>query len=265
MKLLCFLIIISVSSAAVAVERVEFATHYDHPPFILDIKDQTGLVFDLANYLSKQSKGRYEFQVTFVPRERLQNYLVKKQKVVIPFVSPKWFDDVDQSRYLWTGILLMDQNVVVTLAKKKFEYKGPDSLTGKTMGYVLGHKMPAIEPLVNQGKIKREESPSMIGNFKKLVEGRVDFVVTGEMIAKDLIARENWQIRLSISKEPIDVFERRVLISPHSEVGLQKWLNIELKTLMRSPRWRTFLERYNAQNLSIAVPEESDRKPAKVD
>lgn len=253
-----------VSQMVAATEKVEFATHYDHPPFIVDLKKQEGLVFDFARYLSEKSKGRYEFQVTFVPRERLQTYLTKKQQVVIPFVSPKWFDDKAQTRYLWTSVMLMDQNIIVTLSKSKFEYKGLKSLKGKTMGYVLGHKMPDIEPLIAQGKIKSEVSPSMIGNFKKLVEGRVDFVVTGEMIARDLIARENWRSRLSISKAPLDVFERRVLVSPVTETHLQTWLNSEIRALMKSGQWQIFLERYNAQSLSIVTPGESFRPPTEV-
>jgi polar amino acid transport system substrate-binding protein len=197
------------------------------------MKQQEGLVFDLAKYLSKQSQGRYEFQVTYVPRARIETYLHKKKTVVVPFVSPKWFSDEAQTRYLWTDLLMMDQNVVVMQTKSPFDYKGVSSLNGKTMAYLLGHKVPVIDALISDGKIKREESPSMLGNFKKVVEGRADFLVTGEMAVRYIIEREHWQPNLRVGKEPVDVFERRILVSPVTEVALQQWLNSEVKVLIK--------------------------------
>lgn len=72
-------------------------------------------------------------------------------------------------------------------------------------------------------------------------------------------------MRLSIAKDPIDVFERRILVSPVSEVALQQWLNTEVKALMKSPQWQIFLERYSAEKLSALPLERSQRIPAKVD
>lgn len=259
MKLLWVLTFIFVCTTAKAAEQVEFATHYDYPPFVIDMKKQEGFVFDLAKYLSKQSKGRYDFQVTYVPRVRIENYLSKKKTVVVPFVSPKWFSDDNMNRYLWTDPLMKDQNVVVMQAKS-FEYKGLDSLTGKTIAYFLGHKIPALEPLISDGKIKREDGPSMIGNFRKVVEGRADFLVTGETVVRYIIEREHWQANLSIAKEPIDVFERRILISPITDTALQQWINSEIKALIKSNQWPTWLEHYNFEKLSTSAPTQSSTR-----
>lgn len=258
MKLLWAFLLTFVCVTANAVEQVEFATHYDYPPFVIDMKKQEGLVFDLAQYLSKQSKGRYEFQVTFVPRDRIENYLNKKKTVVVPFVSPKWFSDEEKNRYLWTDILMKDQNVVVSQTKSQFEYKGLESLYGKTMAYRLGHKIPVLDTLISEGKIKREDSPSMVGNFKKVIEGRADFLVTGETAVRYIIEQEHWQNNLSIAKEPIDVFERRILISPITDVALQQWLNNEVKVLLKSNQWPTLLEQYHFAKVTPA----SSRQPS---
>lgn len=251
--LLIFTFILSFASAKAA-EQIEFATHYDYPPFVIDMKKQEGFVFDLAKYLSKQSMGRYEFQVTYVPRVRIENYLNKKKTVVVPFVSPKWFSDEDMTRYLWTDPLMKDQNVVVSQTKSHFEYKGVESLNGKTMAYFLGHKIPALEPLISEGKIKREDGPSLVGNFKKVIEGRADFLVTGETVVRYIIAREHWQTNLSVAKDPIDVFERRILVSPVTDVALQQWINNEVKELIKSNQWPTLLEHYNFEKLSTTSP-----------
>lgn len=264
MKLLCLLSLMFLSATAKAAKQIEFATHYDYPPFVIDMKKQEGFVFDLARYLSKQSKGRYEFQVTYVPRTRIENYLSKKQTVVVPFVSPKWFSDEGKTRYLWTDVMMMDQNVVVSQTKSQFEYKDIDSINGKTMAYLLGHKVPVIDARISDGKIKREDSPSMIGNFKKVVEGRADFLVTGEAVVRYIIAREHWETSLTISKVPIDIFERRVLVSPVSEVELQEWLNSEVKTLIKSNQWTALLQQYNLGELSASLTRQSrQRSPAK--
>ena len=257
MKFLYIFTLIFSITAAKAAEQVEFATHYDYPPFVIDMKKQEGFVFDLAKYLSKQSKGRYDFQVTYVPRIRIENYLNKKKTVVVPFVSPKWFSDDNMTRYLWTAPLMTDQNVVVSQKKSLFEYKGLESLNGKTMAYFLGHKMPVLDNLISEGKIKREDGPSLTGNFKKVVEGRADFLVTGEMVVRYIIDREHWQTNLSVAKEPIDVFERRILVSPVTDVALQQWLNSEVKDLIKSKQWPTFLDHYSFENLSTSSPLQS--------
>lgn len=250
MKLiLVFTFILSIATAKAA-EQIEFATHYDYPPFVIDMKKQEGFVFDLAKYLSKQSKGRYEFQVTYVPRVRIENYLSQKKTVVVPFVSPKWFSDQDMTRYLWTDTLMTDQNVVVSQTKSHFEYKGVESLTGKTVAYFQGHKIPALEPLITEGKIKREDGSSLVGNFKKVIEGRADFLVTGEMVVRYIIDREHWQANLSIAKDPLDTFERRILVSPITDTALQQWINSEIKALIKSNQWPTLLEHYNFEKLT---------------
>jgi polar amino acid transport system substrate-binding protein len=242
------------SQFAFSTEQVELATHYDHPPFVVDMKKHEGLVFELADYLTKRSLGKYDFQVTYVPNARLQTYLNKGQKVVIPFVAKEWFTCRPPGNCLWTDILMMDRNVIVTQASENFEYAGPNSLHGKIIGTVVGRLNPDIEDFVKQGIITTSESPTQVGNFKKLVEGRIDVLVTGEIIAKDIIARENWQTQLAISKEPLSVVERRILVSPATEQDLYKWLNDEVKNMEK-------LGFYSGRSLPSS-PNESRRLPA---
>jgi len=241
---------------AFATEQIEFATHYDHPPFVVDMKSRKGLVFDLADYLTKRSRGKYNFQVTFVPRERLQTYLDRNQKVVVPFVAKNWFDCPTPRPCLWTDVLVMDRNVVVALTSAKFEYKGPNSLKGKTLGVVIGRISPELQEIIDKGIVTLEESPTQVGNFQKLIEGRIDLLVTGEIIAKDIIAREGWQSKLSISSEPLQILDRRILVSPRTQVDLHKWLNAEVKNMDKS-------DFFQARLLPSSSPKESPRVPAK--
>ena len=63
--------------------------------------------------------------------------------LVVPWVNPSWFGDVQQTRYLWTDGYKQDSNIVLSPIDNPVEYQGPESLTGKSISVLLGARCPA--------------------------------------------------------------------------------------------------------------------------
>ncbi|WP_374034884.1 substrate-binding periplasmic protein [Bdellovibrio bacteriovorus] len=233
--LLCYSVITS------AAQVIEMVSPYDTPPFVVDQKKEQGLVYDLASLLTVRSQGKYQFKVVVVPRARLQKILQRSGVYVVPLVSPKWFDDDDEKKYLWTSALMEDENLVLSPRKRALEYENSASLRGKKTSIVLGHAVEPVRQLEKAGVVTTESTQSFNNSLRMLARGRIDFMVMGRIVAVYLIRDLGLEDQIYISDKTIERFDRKILVSPQSQKDLHKWLEGEIQRLRRSGEWKKYL------------------------
>lgn len=234
MALLCYSIVTS------AAQVIEMISPYDSPPFVVDQKKEQGLVYELAALLTVRSQGKYQFKVIVVPRARLQKMLLRSGIYVVPLVSPKWFGDESEKKYLWTSALMEDENLVLSPRKRALEYENSASLQGKRTSIVLGHMVEPLQQLEKGGTVQTESTQSVNNGLRMLARGRIDFMVMGRMVAIYLIKDLGLQDEIYISDKSLERFDRKILVSPQSQKDLHKWLEGEIQRLRRSGQWKKY-------------------------
>lgn len=235
------IIVLAVSTKAFAKQVVEMISPYDTPPFIVDQKKETGLVFELASLLTARSLGKYEFKVMVLPRARLLKVLEKNGVVVVPLVAPKWFEDTDEKKFFWTSAMMDDENLVLSSRKKPVDYRGMESLKHLKTTVVTGHSMETVSKLQHAGEVDSQATNSLSNGLKMLARGRIDFVITGRLVADYLIQDLKLGRDIYISDRSVEKFERKFLLSRDADKDLQKWLEGEIQRLRRSGEWKKLL------------------------
>jgi len=165
-------------------QDINVYTYHNHAPFIID--KQSGLSHDLIQYLNNKAKGDYTFKLKVVPRSRL-NYILKPwinkecgrtrecaSNWLVLWVNPKWgFGKDSLSNFSWTG-LFEDSNAIIYSKSRKVKYTSPNSLVGKKLAGIAGHRYVGIDDLVAGEKIKRIDGNSEEINLQKVLSNRVD-------------------------------------------------------------------------------------------
>lgn len=159
-------------------------TYHNHAPFIIGKKQ--GLSYDLVSFLNKNSNNKFNFKLKIIPRSRL-NYNLKPwingkcednkncdNNWILPWVNPKWgFGKNSLTNFSWFK-LFEDSNSIIYLKENKINYENPNSLIGKRLAGIAGHKYLGIDELVKQGKITRIDGNNEQANLLKVLKKRVD-------------------------------------------------------------------------------------------
>lgn len=214
------------------------------PPFITDLGAEQGLYYDLSRFLS-ESTG-YEFYTVFVPRKRIDKMLEDNQlEGIVIGVNPKWFGDVQQKKYLWTQPFFKDRDEFISLRSDPFDYKGAESLSGKTLAGVRGFIYANIEPLVEQNQIQRFNTIGEEEVIKMVVKGRAFTGIVSRSTFDYLYPRISEMKNLYISKQPHDQFERKILV-PKNRSELYNKLESKLSQIDNDPRWQAIVQSYSS-------------------
>lgn len=234
------LLLVSAASGAYAAD-VPVMTYHEFPPFVTE--QGKGLTYALADYMTKKSGGKYTFVVETMPRKRLDTALGEGKTVVVPWATPAFFGDQDQSKYKWSSTLIQDANAVVSPKAAPVEYAGPDSLAGKTLGGVAGHRYGPVDALVDGGKIKRDDANSELTNLKKAAQARIDVTIMADTAARYLIKSENLADKLHVSATPHSKYERRMFVAG-SDAELAGFVAKTVEGMASDADWKAISEPY---------------------
>jgi len=226
-------------------ETILIYSYHNHPPFVTG--SYTGLTYDLADALNKQAAGRYNFQVSIVPRSRLNYYLknwidgkcpndVCEQNWIVPWVNPNWgFIRGDRDNYLWHP-LFTDSNVIVSLVTDSFIYNNPESLKGRVLAGMRGHRYVGIDELVTSGDITRIDGNRERDNIMKVLVNRVTATLLPNSTMQYLLENDKEikakaeQLKLGDEKHQIYV---RHLMLPETRTDLMQLIeNIPVQQLV---------------------------------
>ena len=241
--------------AVQASEEITLYTYHNHPPFINQPGE--GLSYDLADLLSEQSAGAFQFTVKVVPRSRL-NVMLKSwvngecigeprctRNWVVPWVNQKWgFGKAPEQNFSWTP-LLEDSNVIVSRSDAPVEYRQPSDLDGKRFAGIGGHRYVGIDERAEAGKITRINGTKERDNLIILARGRVDATLLPASTYRYYLKQDRQLAALSSrlyrAKQPHQAYTRNLMAS-----GDQQKLNSLLTSLrlQQNSGWHELLDRY---------------------
>jgi len=239
-----FLIFYSHIPLSNAKESIVAWTYYNFPPFIISEADKKGLSYDFVALLNQHEKSGYTFKLKYVPRKRLNKFLETGRKGIVLWVSPIFFTDTSQTKYLWTTPILSDQQDLISLKSKPVIYDGtPRSLKGYTIGGVLGHRYKDIEEAIKTGVLIRENVIREKQNIDKLLAKRIDaFLIPNTSMAyySNEMKLEN---KIYYSPTPLSQYNRHIMVQKGMS-GVHQTLNTIIKTLPDNVRWEVLGEQY---------------------
>ncbi|WP_419905007.1 substrate-binding periplasmic protein [Kiloniella sp.] len=225
-----------------AQQKIPFLTYHVAEPFIVNTQARLGLTYELADVLSDRSEGRYKFEVFRLPRLELNERLKQDPIVVIPWVNPAWFGDINQTKYLWTEGYQEDSNSIISSPNNPIEYRGPASLEGLTVAGQEGAKWVGLESLIKDGRMIRVTTSNYWDTMRMVYFEKVDAGLLPTPIAKYLLAKKKLAGRIHFSTEPHSRFQRHLLTKGDDE--LYAFLKSQIPFLRNSKEWKSIMARY---------------------
>ncbi|WP_413292914.1 substrate-binding periplasmic protein [Bdellovibrio sp. HCB185ZH] len=174
-----FITLIFVSFVASAsTDKNEFRTAIPAglaPPLLIEKKGKLeGLIVDYVGALAEVMNRKVTFSV--VTRYRLNGYLLKGQMDALCYNSTVWDDN--RQNVDFSKVLFNKREIIVGPSPMP---KNVEGLKGKRIGTILLYVYPELDPYFESKKILREDNFSEEANLKKLLHGRINYVVTDQI------------------------------------------------------------------------------------
>lgn len=239
------IVVLALFLGCCAIARAEVVNVYTSANFApLVINNTRGIYIDLVDHLNRQRLGDFTFKLTYLPRKRLQLRLEEgSMDGIVIGMMPQWFDDVAQKKYLWTVPFAIDRFVLVSRIGYGVDPDVKESLTGRTIGLVLGYVYPGIDEWITRHGLVRNHALSEDINLEKLRLGRVDCVVVAESVARYYLKTHALTDKFQLTDLPGQQTERRFLI-PHSKAAVYHKLAPVIRNLKDDPVWLRSVGKY---------------------
>lgn len=215
------------------------------PPFIEFVRGPEGRVTvtgGLLVELSRQLAAELGREATFMPmpRKRLEPALQAGDADLLCYIDPAWLSEPE--RLDWTGVFLRNENVLVARTGQSLPSQLED-LRQARIGTVAGYIYPEFQGRLGQDGLQRDDAPNDATNLRKLVAGRVDYVVTHRLYL-DHMLRVRPELREAIGgRLEIRRFEARCAVSRRASVSAAE-LDAAIERLQRSGRWAAIVAAY---------------------
>lgn len=238
-------VVIGVAHAEARSEEVVVYTNATFPPLVIQgTPGRAGIYPDLIAYLNSGRVPGLTFRLSHLPRKRLQKMLEDQQlDGIVIGMSPQWFDDDAQTRYLWTAPFSIDRFV---LARRPALTPGAP-VPGQAIGMVLGYVYPGVDKWAREQGLQRQDAYSEEANLEKLRLGRVDYALVAESVLnyyhKTHAARFPRELPFASDVMPSRPTDRRFLV-PHSKAAVYDKLAPAIRKLKDDPAWHKVLAQY---------------------
>ena len=136
-----------------------------------------GLVYDLMQAMAREVGVRPEFHV--MARLRLQEAMNSGDIDVRCYVSTQWFND-RPGDFVWSIPLFHQRDLLVGRVGDSTAMP-PELLPPQAIGTVLGYTYSTLQPLLDQGRLRREDSRSQLLVLQKLQAGRYRHAVSNQL------------------------------------------------------------------------------------
>ncbi|MDR7336044.1 hypothetical protein [Roseateles asaccharophilus] len=217
---------------------------YSQPPFVLPTADPTaGLAAAFVGLLNEQLAPGSQLQLENLPRRRLELELTNRGfSGIALFLAPEFLAAPVQQGGAWSIPVMVDENLLVSVRPLKLSTL--DDLRGLRLGGIAGHIYRQLVPLIDDGRLEREDAVDHIANLKKLCLGRIDVIVISrsELAGTEPLARCAHEYRPMAFPEP-QVIVRRVLVRMPGHEGAQPLLGA-IASVACGDRWGAALAAY---------------------
>ena len=232
---------LNLNNSEVSERTIRIYSYQNMPPFI--VGSGKGLTYDLAEYLNEKLKGDYKFVVFRLPRNRADRLVDKNAKGLVPWTSPAWHGDPDETKYKWTPGYTSDSNCIISPASQPFEYNGPDSMKGKTMGGLIGYFYLGLDDLAQKGEFKRVDVSNIRENITRLTTNRIDTALVTESTARYLVSELNLKDKIHFSTKHHQEFNYQMMSIANGD-ALNNKLSSITKNMMQDKDWLNRLAKY---------------------
>jgi polar amino acid transport system substrate-binding protein len=238
-------LMLAISCLAVGRCQAEAITVYTSANFApLLVDDKRGLYPDLINYLNRRKLNGLSFKLVYIPRKRLQVKLEEGSiDGIVIGMMPQWFDDVAQTKYLWTQPFAGDDFILVSNRSKPVDPDLPATMAGRTIGLTLGYVYPGVDQWIVHNGLRRNDALSEEKNIAKLLLGRVDCIVVSQTVINYYVKVNSLQGKFQFGHVPGQHTERRFLI-PHAYRHVHEKLAPVIQKLDGDPAWQSIAEKY---------------------
>ncbi len=128
----------------VSAAPVSLYTYHRQPPFVLELEQRTGLMFEVAALLNQQADAQHAYDARVLPRARLNQTLAGwldgscagagapgcDDNWMLLWVIPAWgWGEGAEQRFFWVD-LFKDEDLVVSTQQYKVPYRNANSLIG---------------------------------------------------------------------------------------------------------------------------------------
>jgi methyl-accepting chemotaxis protein len=190
--------IINLNNSVIKDTTIKVYAYQNLPPFVTGHKE--GLTYELVKYLNEKLAGRYRFVIYRLPRSRLDKLLEKGTRGLVPWTMPAWHGDVDEARYDWTSGYFNDANTLISSKQTPFDYDGPQSMCGRTLGGLSGYVYMHLDDLAKAGELTRINASSVEENIKRVINKRIDTALVTESTARYMSSKLNVKDKIHFSK-----------------------------------------------------------------
>ena len=218
-------------------------SYHNKPPFMVDNSSRSGLYYDFASYLNLK-QDQYTFEVIYVPRKRLDR-LIESDELngFVIGVSPVWFKDKEEAKYLWLDSFYDDRDEFVSLKTSPFNYVSKQSFNDKTVVGVAGFYYFGINESVDAGNLLRIDTIGELQSLQLIEEKRADFAIVSRSVFNYLKAQNSLQDIYHMSPIPHDQFNRRLLTTKNNKALHEKLAPI-MKAIKQDQLWLDILAKY---------------------
>lgn len=163
--------------------EIVFGVNMDYAMPLVKIKEESGvpvliggILKDLGEALTKEMD--MELKWYLVPKRRVAPSLTSGKIDILCHLSEVWQPAIKNDVW-WSNKLYRSANVLVYL--KEQPITSIKDIYGEQVGVVLNFIYTGLEDAFEAGSLKREDGPNNISNIKKLLKGRINYIVMSNL------------------------------------------------------------------------------------
>ncbi|WP_255991802.1 hypothetical protein [Chitinolyticbacter albus] len=171
---LVLLLLLLASLARSEPRTVPLYVYHDFPPYL--VAGLPDLSEALIRILNREAAGRYHFELTVLPRRRVDALIAKANwEGVVAWVNPQWIGN--NARHLaWSPPLIDEIEWWVVRDALPLTQAQIEQGRGYRFGGLLGHRYVELDAAVRAGGLTRFDTASMQSLAHMLLAGRVDVI-----------------------------------------------------------------------------------------
>lgn len=262
LKRLAWMLLLFLSFKTVA-GPVSLYAYQPQPPFILDLEQRTGLMFEVTELLNRNANLQHAYTLKLQPRARLNKTLASwidgsctapsattcDDNWMLFGVIPVWGWGANaEQRFLWVD-LFDEEDLVISTQWHQVKYRNASSLIGQRFAALRGHYYPqGVEQLMQQGKIYREDGNDVRASLMRLHSRRAEVTVMRRLAFNYYLQHDSQLAPVAadfyVAKQPFNRFTLQVMI-PISRPDLRD----VLEQAKADPAWVALFARYGIRAL----------------
>ena len=212
--------------------EIKMFTYHPDPPYVVNKKERSGYTFELANFLNDQLDSNYRFSVVVLPRKRLNQLLLTENNIVVPWTTPKWFNDSNKRKFKWSKPLLTVSDVLISNVNKPIK---SNNVKGLKLAGLRGGKWPKFDHLIESGTLEKVNVSKYYSIIQMIERGYVDGGIIPSLTVKYYQNAGKVGKEIFIPTTPLSTNHLQVLIK--GEVKLKKFLD---KKIIQFKETKTF-------------------------